>query len=89
MPAATRRGMHEHERANKMQRGVTAQVAIHLHGAYAFKSGRELADASAQILFSQTQSKHNDGVAAPRNFPDYTVSIVETTRYDFDHEVLN
>ncbi len=39
-----------------------------------------------RMLFDANQPKLNDGIAAPRDFRDYTCSIVETMRCHFDQE---
>ena len=44
-------------------------------GLYAFSHDSRLGNAPAHVLLERVSLERNDGVAAPRSFSDYTVSI--------------
>ena len=44
-------------------------------GLYVFKHDSKLGNARAYSLFARIQPKLNEGIAVPRDFSDYTVSI--------------
>lgn len=62
--------MFEHDRS-------AARGEISTRGLYVFKHDNELGNAPAHSLFARIQPKLNDGVAVPRDFADYTVSVNE------------
>lgn len=62
--------MFEHDRS-------AARGEMSTRGLYVFKHDSELGNAPAHSLFARIQPKLNDGVAVPRDFSDYTVSVVE------------
>jgi len=62
--------MFEHDRS-------AARGEMSTRGLYVFKHDSELGNAPAHSLFARIQSKLNDGVAVPRDFADYTVSVNE------------
>jgi CRISPR-associated protein Csd2 len=62
--------MFEHDRS-------AARGEMATRGLYVFKHESQLGNAPAHSLFSRIQAKLNDGVAVPRDFSDYTVSVDE------------
>lgn len=62
--------MFEHDRS-------AARGEMSTRGLYVFKHDSELGNAPAHSLFARIQPKLNDGVAVPRDFADYTVSVDE------------
>lgn len=62
--------MFEHDRS-------AARGEMSTRGLYVFKHDSELGNAPAHSLFTRIQPKLNDGVAVPRDFSDYTVSVNE------------
>lgn len=62
--------MFEHDRS-------AARGEMSTRGLYVFKHDSELGNAPAHSLFARIQPKLNDGVAVPRDFADYTVSVNE------------
>lgn len=62
--------MFEHDRS-------AARGEMSTRGLYVFKHDSELGNAPAHSLFARIQPKLNDGVAVPRDFSDYTVSVNE------------
>lgn len=60
--------MFEHDRS-------AARGEMSTRGLYVFKHDSELGNAPAHSLFARIQPKLNDGVAVPRDFSDYTVSV--------------
>jgi len=64
--------MFEHDRSASHGEMTT-------RGLYVFKHESQLGNAPAHRLFERVQPKLNDGVAVPREFSDYTVSVIEET----------
>jgi len=62
--------MFEHDRS-------AARGEMSTCGLYVFKHDSELGNAPAHSLFARIQPKLNNGVAVPRDFADYTVSVNE------------
>lgn len=62
--------MFEHDRS-------AARGEMSTRGLYVFKHDSELGNAPAHSLFARIQPKLNDGIAVPRDFSDYTVSVNE------------
>ncbi|HEY3326809.1 MAG TPA: type I-C CRISPR-associated protein Cas7/Csd2 [Novimethylophilus sp.] len=62
--------MFEHDRS-------AARGEMATRGLYVFRHDSQLGNAPAHSLFSRIQPKLNDGVAVPRDFSDYTVSVNE------------
>jgi len=62
--------MFEHDRS-------AARGEMSTRGLYVFKHDSELGNAPAHSLFARIQPKLKDGVAVPRDFADYTVSVNE------------
>ncbi|MDR0702046.1 MAG: type I-C CRISPR-associated protein Cas7/Csd2 [Azoarcus sp.] len=69
--------MFEHDRS-------AARGEMATRGLYVFEHASELGNAHAHDLFDRIIIKREEGVDAPRNFSDYTVSINET---DFPNDV--
>jgi len=62
--------MFEHDRS-------AARGEMTTRGLYVFKHDSQLGNAPAHRLFERIQPKLKDGVAVPRDFADYTVSVIE------------
>lgn len=62
--------MFEHDRSS-------ARGEMSTCGLYVFKHDSELGNAPAHSLFARIQPKLKDGIAVPRDFSDYTVSVEE------------
>lgn len=62
--------MFEHDRS-------AARGEMTTRGLYVFKHDSELGNAPAHSLFERIQPELNEGVAVPRDFSDYTVSVNE------------
>lgn len=60
--------MFEHDRS-------AARGEMTTRGLYVFKHDSKLGNARAYSLFERIQPKLNEGVAVPRDFSDYTVSV--------------
>ncbi|MBS0588157.1 MAG: type I-C CRISPR-associated protein Cas7/Csd2 [Proteobacteria bacterium] len=63
--------MFEHDRS-------AARGEMATRGLYVFKHDNQLGNAPAYSLFERIQPKLKDGIAIPRNFSDYTVTVDET-----------
>ncbi|MEQ1593371.1 MAG: type I-C CRISPR-associated protein Cas7/Csd2 [Thiobacillaceae bacterium] len=63
--------MFEHDRS-------AARGEMTTRGLYVFKHELELGNAPAHNLFDRVQAKLKEGVAAPRNFTDYDLTVNET-----------
>lgn len=62
--------MFEHDRS-------AARGEMSTRGLYVFKHDSELGNAPAHSLFARIQPKLHGGVAVPRDFSDYTISVNE------------
>lgn len=62
--------MFEHDRS-------AARGEMATRGLYVFKHEGQLGNAPAHSLFARIQPKLNEGIAVPRDFSDYTVSVNE------------
>lgn len=62
--------MFEHDRS-------AARGEMSTRGLYIFKHDSELGNAPAYSLFDRIQPKLKEGVAVPRSFEDYQVSVIE------------
>lgn len=62
--------MFEHDRS-------AARGEMSTRGLYVFKHDSELGNAPAYSLFDRIQPKIKEGVAVPRSFEDYQVSVIE------------
>jgi CRISPR-associated protein Csd2 len=62
--------MFEHDRS-------AARGEMATRGLYVFKHDSQLGNARAHSLFARIQPKLNEGVTAPRDFANYTVSVDE------------
>lgn len=65
------KSMFEHDRS-------AARGQMSTRGLYVFKHATALGNAPAHALFDRVVVKKKDGVEAPRNFSDYTVTLDET-----------
>lgn len=63
--------MFEHDRS-------AARGEMATRGLYVFKHDNQLGNAPAYSLFERIQPKLKDGIATPRNFSDYTITVDET-----------
>jgi len=63
--------MFEHDRS-------AARGEMSTRGLYVFKHDNELGNAPAHSLFDRIQPKLKDGVAVPRDFSDYNVTVDES-----------
>lgn len=63
--------MFEHDRS-------AARGEMATRGLYVFKHDQPLGNAPAHSLFARIQPKLNEGVAVPRDFSDYTVTVDES-----------
>jgi len=63
--------MFEHDRS-------AARGEMATRGLYVFKHDNQLGNAPAYSLFERIQPKLKDGIAIPRNFSDYTITVDET-----------